>query len=50
MGFIGYIQRHFRSTESSELFVECRNCGTSLEPDDSACPCCDGQNFARFDL
>lgn len=50
MSFIGYVHQHFQNTESSDVFVECRDCGTSLELDDEVCPSCDGRDIARFDL
>lgn len=50
MGFIGYVQQHFRSAESSDLLIECRHCGTSLEPDDEVCPSCGGRDIASFRL
>lgn len=35
---------------TSELLIECRHCGTSVSPRTTACPVCQGTEFARYDL
>ncbi|WP_331233799.1 hypothetical protein [Natronorarus salvus] len=38
------------SDASGEPFSECRDCGTTTEADERACPVCGSIEIARYDL
>lgn len=33
-----------------QLYCECRQCGTTVSPDDAVCPCCESEEIARLEL
>lgn len=37
-------------TTPSAVLVECRHCGTTLEPTSTECPCCGRMEIARYEL
>ena len=39
-----------RLTADSELLIECRHCGTAVSRHTTACPDCQGTEFARYDF
>ena len=34
----------------SELVVECRQCGSKVDPDAESCPVCHSTEIARYDI
>lgn len=50
MGVIDYVRQQIGTTASSEQVVECRRCGTSLDPEVEVCSTCGGQDIVRFDI
>jgi predicted RNA-binding Zn-ribbon protein involved in translation (DUF1610 family) len=37
-------------SDSADPFSECRDCGTTIEPDERVCPVCGSVEIARYDL
>jgi predicted Zn-ribbon and HTH transcriptional regulator len=33
-----------------ELIVECRQCGSNVDPDADSCPVCDSTEIAQYDI
>lgn len=50
MGVIDYVRQHMDNAPSSEQVVECRRCGTSLDPEVEVCSTCGGQDIVHFDI
>ncbi len=38
------------SDANDDRFSECRDCGTTIEPDERSCPVCGSAEIARYDL
>lgn len=42
------LARVWARTRPAASYVECRDCGTTLEPDATTCPACDSTDIARY--
>ncbi len=38
------------SDANDDRFSECRDCGTTIDPLDEACPVCESTEIARYEL
>jgi len=36
--------------DKTEVVIECRNCGTTVDPETEECPDCGGTEFVRYEI
>jgi uncharacterized OB-fold protein len=44
------LQRFKRRRSRPAVIVECRRCGTTVEPETTTCPTCSASDIARYEL
>jgi predicted Zn-ribbon and HTH transcriptional regulator len=49
MIMIEIVKRMLRQSDR-ELVVECRQCGSKVDPDAESCPVCESTEIARYDI
>lgn len=47
---IDRLDRLLSGGDDTEVLVECRNCGRTLDEDAAVCPACEATEFARYEV
>lgn len=47
---IDRLDRLLSGDDDTEVLIECRNCGQTLEEETAVCPACEETEFARYEV
>ncbi|QSG02304.1 C2C2 Zn finger [Natranaeroarchaeum sulfidigenes] len=50
MSMLGRMVGTLRTARNHDLFCECRQCGTTLDPTDLTCPACGSSDLVTYEI